>query len=722
MKYPNSIRILICICFTYIFLTSACSSSDSGVTIKVLPTSLGVELPRYGLNLGGTGTYGAEQLRSNIVANPGFESILDRAIVIVDQVGPRSFTDDTNWLARTKGFWAGGSFDIRSGILAGRQGKILDSARISENGPDQFFTDTTVLGLGKGDVVAVSGEVDPAIAPNWWKSGGRISVSKDIPPASSGQKSVRLLAIPSQTTEIIQYFDAISDRAGKLLLVNGKWRLAFWAKQAGKTASLKLYFGRQQSMPFFNTEITPDTSWKYYEFEFDAIDAGPPGVLTLAMLASNDEVLIDDVYLGESSPGPGGFRNAVVETLKTLHPGFLRDWQGQLGDTFTNRVSDSLAHKPTRYRPGNEYQIQYGLTDFFALCKAINAQPWIVAPSTLSDEEWTKFGSYLHQAADEYGFTDIMVEFGNENWNSIFRPGGIPDPITLGQVSDRGFKLLRDGSGNDKRLKMVLGALFAWADNVKLTGVYSKQSDRLAIGPYFMYKLDAGTSISDAIKLSFADDDSLLGQEEAVAKSQGKSLSVYEVNFHTTLGTANSELRNIVVTSGASGAALGRRLMQASLVGIREQAVYSFSGLDSFFGDSKDLVRIWGVTRDLSVPNRLRPTGLALAMLNRIVAGKPRLTDCSGKFCALMTSLAFDDGKSIALVSANSVAVPVKLDLGCASGESYALKLLDGSDPMRNNEQQPQVSVVDQVVTCQKGQIGFTVQPYSLITLEKATK
>ena len=104
MKYPNSLRILICICFTSIFLTSACSSSDSGVTIKVLPTSLGVELPRYGLNLGGTGTYGAEQLRSNIVANPGFESILDRAIVIVDQVGPRSFTDDTNWLARTKGF------------------------------------------------------------------------------------------------------------------------------------------------------------------------------------------------------------------------------------------------------------------------------------------------------------------------------------------------------------------------------------------------------------------------------------------------------------------------------------------------------------------------------------------------------------------------------------------------------------------------------------------
>ena len=722
MKYPNSLRVLIFIFFTSIFLTSACSSNDSGVVIKVLPTLLGVELPRYGLNLGGTGTYGAEQLRANIVANPGFESILDRTIVIVDQVGPRSFTDDTNWLARTKDFWAGGSFDVRSGILAGQKGKILNSARISENGPDQFFTDTSVSGLGKGDVVAVSGEVDQAIAPNWWKSGGRISVSKDIPLGSSGQKSVRLLALPTQTTEIIQYFDAISDRAGKLLLVNGKWKLAFWAKQLGKTASLKLYFGRQQSMPFFNTEITPDPNWKYYEFEFDANDAGPPGVLTLALVASNDEVLIDDIYLGESNPGPGGFRQVVVETLNTLHPGFLRDWEGQLGDTFANRVSDSFAHKPTRYRPGNEYQIQYGLTDFFALCKAINAQPWIVAPSTLSDEEWVKFGSYLHKAADEYGFTDVMVEFGNENWNSIFRPGGIPDPITLGQVSDRGFKLLREGSGDDKRLKMVLGALFAWADNVKLTGAYSTQSDRLAIGPYFMYKLDAGTSIADAIKLAFADDALLLGQEETVAKSQGKSLSVYEVNFHTTLGTANSDLRNIVVTSAASGAALGRRLLQSSLVGIREQAVYSLSGLDSYFGDSKELVRIWGVTRDLSVPNRLRPTGLALAMLNRIVAGRPHLTDCSGKFCSLMTSLAFEDGKSIALVSANAVSVPVKLDLGCTSGAAYTLKLLDGSDPMRNNEQQTQVGVVDQVVSCQNGQIDFIIQPYSLVTLQKTTK
>jgi hypothetical protein len=42
--------------------------------------------------------------------NPGFEPTIDRTIVIVKEANSTGFADDTPWLARSNGFWNGGSF------------------------------------------------------------------------------------------------------------------------------------------------------------------------------------------------------------------------------------------------------------------------------------------------------------------------------------------------------------------------------------------------------------------------------------------------------------------------------------------------------------------------------------------------------------------------------------------------------------------------------------
>ena len=724
MKFTGiSWRLMLCLLAGAVFVPG-CAGDDSVAVLKIKPEALAAELPRYGLNLGGSGTWGAEQLRANVLANPGFEPILDRAIVVVGQAGGKRFSDDTDWLARADGFWSGADYDVRSGAAAGQRGKILDSTRRPGSGPGEFSADTPLGALRPGDVVSLTRDLDSAIAPRWWTGQGRVAASKDIAPGSRGRQSLRLLALPGQPAEILHYLDNIGARAGKLLPVVGKWKLRFWARRASPNASLTIRFDRSGSAAFLDTRLTPEADWRPYEFEFDARDTGHAGALTFGFTARDGEVLIDDVYLGEADPGPGGFRRAVVDTLRGLRPGYLRDWQGQLGDTLDNRLSAELAHRPARYRPGEqEAQFHYGLPDFLALCAAVEAQPWVIAPTTLSDEEWRKFGAYLSTAADRFGFGEIFVEFGNENWNTIFRPGGIPNPVALGEVADRAFGLLREGAGYDKRLHAVINAQFVDPSAPRRLGAASREAERISVAPYFMYRLDAGNTVDDALKLAFSDDAALLAQEAATAAQQGKLLSVYEVNFHTTLGTAGSAQRDQITTSAAGGAALGRRLLQASLAGVREQAVYSFSGFDSYVdGGSKALVRLWGITRDLSVPNRLRPTGLALAMLNRIAGGGAHAVECTGKPCVFLTSLAYAGGRTLAIASAGAVPVPVTLGLDCPLSAAYTLRLLDGSDPRRNNETQTQVSIAEQGVFCRNDRLSITIPPYSLITLEPAAR
>jgi hypothetical protein len=697
-------------------LLTGCNALSSTATLTPDGPPLEADLPRYGLNLGGSGTWGAEQLRSNILANPGFESVLDRSIVIVKAVDGRRIVDDTDWLARPDGFWSGGRYDIRSGMAAGRGGRVADSRKRAD-GFAEILLDATADGLAAGDVVVLTRDTDLQAAPGWWQGkGSRIAKSTDdVRPGSPGRQSVRLLASPGQTAELLHYFDNIADRAGKLLPVRGKWKLEFWARAASPGARLQVHFDRNGHEVFLDAKVSLENIWQRHVFEFEGRDDGPPGVLTLGITASDGEVLIDDAYLGEADAGAGGFRRVAVDTLKTLRPGFLRDWQGQLGDTLDNRLAVGQGHRPVRYRPGeHEAQNHYGLADFFALCAEVGAQPWVVAPTTLDDDEWRRFGAWLREAADRHRFDTVMLEFGNENWNAIFRPGGIPDAATHAAVADRAFRLLREGSRKDPRIVTVANAQFVNPDSPREVGARSTEAARVAVAPYFLYRLDAGATLPAAQRAAFEESGELIRREAQAAREQGKRLAVYEENFHTTLGTADAVTRNAIVAGAASGAALARRLLQGTLAGIREQAVYSFAGFDNYLQEGKGLVRLWGVTRDLAYADRLRPTGLALAMLNRVAGGAAQAVRCSGTRCDDLTAVSFDGGRRFAVVSGRAEAVSVLVP--CPQ-DALRLDLLDGSNPALNNENDIQVATKTLVIACRDGQAFFSLPAYSLATL-----
>lgn len=700
-------------------------SSDSfsgqkseGVTLKMAAHSIDGGLPRYGLNLGGGGTWGAENLRANMLANPGFEAVIDRTLLIVSDAKRGRMSDDTTWLARPEGFWDGGTFDVRTGPQSGLQGAILHSG-IAASGVMEIITDLSLEGLGRGDVVTLTRHADMMAAPMWWRKGGSLAISRETRPGSNGQQSVRLLAGAGERAELLHYFDMITDRAGKLRLINGKWRLVFWAMSEREGTAVRVYFGRHGSSPFLEQECVLKTTWQQCEFIFDADDSGPKGPLTLGISAANANILIDDAYLGELETGTAGFRHVTVETIKALRPGYLRDWQGQLGDTFNNRIADEYSHQPVRYRPGeHEIQYHYSLEDFFSLCADVRANPWVVAPTTLSDQEWRMFGEYLHKAANRYGFKEILVEFGNENWNAIFRPAGITDTAHHAQAADRAFRLIKLGSSGDKRLLPVINAQYVNPESPKAVAAASTEASRVAVAPYMLNTLDKPSPGADSPhQLAFREDVKPLLQGISYSKAHGKRISVYEVNFHTTWGSAEESLRNDVVSGASSGPALAKRLLQSTLAGVREQAVYNLSGFDSLSSNPKTLVKLWGITRDLTSPANFRPTGIALEMLNTVAGGDTHAVECTGDQCEHITGVVFHGGLAYAIVSSAQSPIDIMVDGRCHNG-NITVTTLDGSDPAQNNEKENTVSAVKHYQECKRGRSLVRIPPLSLVVID----
>jgi len=683
-----------------LFCCLAAAAPEARLT---LGAALG-DTPRIGVNLGGRSVWGAEQLMANVLRNPGLEAIHDGALVVVARIDGARVVDDTRWTARPPGFWAGAGFEVLSGAAAGQRGRVLDSQRASEQEPDSLTLDPLPPALRPGDVLAVQGQQDATTAPLWWTQ-GQVRAMADPRPGSPGQRSLRLTAVPGQPAALFHHLDSIGARAGKLLPVKGRWRLALWLRGMGGmdgTARVRLGFGRQGRPAWLDRSLTVGARWQALEFSFDTRDDGPAGPLMLSIQAEAGELQVDDVELGAMlPPQPGGFRVELVDTLRALRPGYLRDWQGQLADTPENRAAELLARRPIRYRPGaHEVQFGYGLHEFLALAAEVGARPWLVLPATTTPAQARAFGELLAQGWRRHRFDEIVVEHGNEHWNSIFRPAGIQQPAVLAEVADRAFAALRLGAGPGVPLHRVVGTQYVNGAAAGRMAALSRHSEGVAVAPYFHYRQEAGESSAGALGRALHEDAAPLRQALAGAAASGKTVDVYEVNFHTTAGSASAAERDAVLLDAAAGAALMRRLLQATALGVRRQAVYTLAGYDSFVdGESRQLAQLFGITRDLAAAGHWRPTGEALLALNRVMGGAAHLTSCAGGGCAEVTALAFAGGRRWAIVSA--AALPLTVSWPCA-----------GPQRLRSSTG----GVVD--VHCEQGRVTRELPPRSWATVE----
>jgi hypothetical protein len=679
-----------------------------------------VDAPRLGLNLGGASTWGAEQLVANVLKNPGFEAPIERSLVIVKAIAGTTVTDDTPWVARSDGFWDGAQFEVLSGAAAGRRGTVQAYRRAGSGGAGEFRLVPFPDGLRPADGLSVTTSTAAAGVPMWWISAGEVRVvDGEARPGSGGRQSVQLKASPDRPARLAHHLDMLG-RAGKLLPVSGAWRLDFWVRTTTPDTRLAVTFRRHGTGAFVARDVALGAQWQHIVLPFSAADDGPYGPLELSFEVRAGDALIDDVFLGEAADGAGGFRRATVDMLRRLRPGYLRDWQGQLADTFDNRVADASARRPTRHRPGEaELVYGYSLPEFLELCAAVGAKPWVVAPPLMSGEDWRRMGELLAAAARRHGFEEILVEFGNENWNELFRPAGFMAAETHAAVADRAFRQLRQGAGGYGGLVPVVNAQFVNAASWRRLASMTGEAQRIAVAPYFLYRLDQGAE-PQALAAAFDDAVAPLRAGIAGPAALGKRVAVYEVNFHTTEGNASPDLRDLAVAGAHSGAALARQLLGGLLAGVREQAVYTLAGFDAFTAERK-LVRLWGVTRDLA-PGRLRPTGLALAMLNGVIDGDVHAALCSGNAaaCENVTAAWFQRPRKLQLAVASRDARTLRIRTGIACGTPVSIDLLDGSDPARNNEKEEMVRTERTTAACDS-EWAFDLPARSVAVLRTAT-
>jgi len=702
------------------------SAADSELHFQVEAQALTSHAPRLGINLGEWTAWGASQFPRNVLKNPGFEGIIDRAIVIVKNADARGFSDDTAWTKRPDGFWAGARYDVRSGVFAGKDGVLFDSLAAGKQGLPEFAVTGKAPLLAPGDVVSLTRIDDHQLPSQWWFAKdvlpGQLTVTgNDKRSGSSGVRALMLKPLPGKPVEVLSYLDGISDRAGKLLPVNGNWKLRLWLRQSEPGAKLTVRFQRLNGgKPFYRETFQPTAQWQVFERSFNAQDNATPATLELSLRSEGGSggIVVDDIELGPvSESAAGAFRPELVKALKQLQPGYLRDWQGQLGDTFENRIADGFARRATRYRPGEDSTFSYNLAEFLQLAQSIGSQPWVIIPPTMGDKELQNLGRYLSEQIQALHFQEVLVEFGNENWNPLFRPAAIPDDRAHGQAATRAFEQLMSGANHHPAIRTLVNGQYVnpWLSAKYLDG--AANADALAVAPYFLFKLDAGDNVLTAL---FEQDD-FYRETLAAVQVRGKELMVYEVNLHTTSGDAPPAMRDTATSSAAAGAALAKRLLTGLNLGIKRQCLYTLAQYDAFVEQSqgqRELVKLWGLARDLGATQRLRPTGLVMAMLNRVLPADIHTVNNLSSEDKAITISAFHTPKGWALAAVSAKDHPQKITVHFSVPEpkqSWRLLRLDSPSPDADNETDEKVRISETSFIPENGNISLTIPAYGFV-------
>jgi hypothetical protein len=432
-------------------------------------------------------------------------------------------------------------------------------------------------------------------------------------------------------------------------------------------------------------------------------------------------VLLDDVELGASKDLQNPFRSETVAALEALRPGFLRDWQGQLGDTAANRVAPAWARRPTRYRPGDaESDAHYGLLDFLWLCRRVGAAPWVVAPPTMSDEECSAFGAELAQWTPA-PFPELLIEFGNENWNPIFRPAGIPPAAAHLAAASRCFEFIRKATPATG-LRFILNAPPTSRSEFAELAQSAPEGYLIAVAPYFFYSLPGGLTPSQRLALLRSE---TANSDEQLTKSLRlfrREFSVYEVGLHTVEGTAKADERTVLLAGAPSGAALAWKLLGQLQAGVGRQCIYTLSQFDTRLSSADGFASLWGVTRVLENPPRLRPTGQIMALINSALPGEVHTVQTPADSPLKAVAVKSGEGWSYLVASLAAETRLVRIRMPEDAQPPASARVLASRAPQDTNEEVELIAPARLHFSVENGELIFRLPPMSFGVLEPSRR
>src|SRR5262249_8432484 len=149
----------------------------------------------------------------------------------------------------------------------------------------------------------------------------------------------------------------------------------------------------------------------------------------------------------------------------------------------------------------------------------------------------------------KYNFREIVLEWGNENWNSVFRGASIQNPAVMAEAANRAFKLIRETAGPTLPLHLVVNGQFVNAWLSSTASHDAPHANAVDVAPYFVYSLnaEASTSATLAALTKMEDIGQLISRTRKMFTVQAKDIDVYEVNLATTEGSAPSAQRDLYV-------------------------------------------------------------------------------------------------------------------------------------------------------------------------------
>ena len=639
----------------------AASTTGDVTYLTVTNRILLSRVTRLGINLGDQDFYDSGQMTKNLLyRNPGFEGMVYRSVFHCQTGGESRCIDMRPGIRFPDGFWAGASYRVIEGSATGRFGSV--SAAVAEDGGYSLHLDFRKKPIGAGDWIALEKRFPGDPAAGWWptlKGGAQLASERtDLPAGAPGQQALRMdAADPGQSAEVNSYFDSTAGIS--FVRLHGTYRLSFRAKALRGSSVLNVQVGR--NVPglrrYLMREVHLKPVWSSYSEEFSANEANlPPASVEAGFAIRGGSALLDDVSLERvdgDSTNHTAFRDAVVETLRQLHPGVLRMMASTagIGSTIDNLLAPPRARQRSGYRLWYEPidDIPVGIPEFLELCREVGAEPWIVIPTAITPEGTRELAEYLAGGATTKGgalraavgqvrpwtqvFPTIHIELGNEPWNPIFAGESMEDPDAYGRRANAVFRAFRADAGSAAaRFDLVVGTNVRdpYRNRAMLAAVPS--ANTLAIAPYLMMSLT-----------QWANDDQLYGPllaqpeqmsrhgwvAQSAASAGGRQLAVYEVNLHTTGGDPPQEVLNRFASSDAAGIAVaGHMLRMMRDHAVRDQMLFSLPQYEFQRNDGK-AVRLWGSV--VIMGERDRPQLLAEMLANRVIGGDLVQVDLSGE-------------------------------------------------------------------------------------------
>ena len=457
----------------------------------------------------------------------------------------------------------------------------------------------------------------------------------------------------------------------------------------------------------------------------------------------------------------------MLAALRAYNPGILRGLIEHYGDTLDNELSVPSARQRTGYSVFGTFQtIQaMSLHEFLTLCEAVGADPWCVMPTVFSPQEVTNLMEYLGGATSTtYGakraalghpapwtsvFARIHIEFGNENWNAVFRGGTFMNAVAYGTRGNAIFGTLKSSPYyNSAQFDLVLGAQAVNAGVMLQIHNASANHDSMTLAPYMNSKVDTFATNEDYYGPLFAEPEWWTRNPTASSgfmranynSIQGSSrpvpLSVYEVNINTTQGAITQAALDSFVPSTGSGLALAdHMLLMLHDLGMRDQVMFSLGGYRANRGDGKS-VALWGTVRDMGVTDRKRPQFLALQMANQALAGNMVATTHTGDDptwnqplanliaytgAHYLQSYAFSNGAGKSLIVFNlhrTSSLGVNFTGANAPAGTIARQVLTSANLTDNNESALNVATVTDTLTNFDPNATLTLPAFSMTLLK----